>query len=747
VASSARGVKQHIVRIALGFAVLALFLGHAAKFYQIGLVTRLDYLLYDTRLRLTAPGTVDDRIVILDIDERSLATPGLGRWPWGRDVVAGIVHKLFDKYGVALVAFDVVNGEPDRSSGLPVLERLAAGELKEAREFQEALERMRTRLDHDGLFASAIKGRPVVLGFYFTNPGAEANGALPAPVLDSSIFRGRAIEFARYQGYGANLPLFQAAALGAGHFTPLVDEDGIIRRVPMLAEYKGQFYEPLSLAIFRAVAGFPKVEAGFAPGERFLSRGYAGLEWLDVGPRRIPIDANAAALIPYRGKEGSFPYVSLADVYFDKVPVEKLKGRIALVGTSAPGLVDLRATPVGTAYPGVEIHANLVAGMLDGSIKQRPAYVIGAEVLLLLAFGIPLALALPMLSPLRATLAFVAALALMAALNVAVWTQADTALPLAAGLLMIIALFALNMSYGYFVETRSKRQFTELFGQYVPPELVDEMARDPAKYSMEGKNEVLTVLFTDIRGFTTIAEGLDPKALAAFLNEFLTAMSLVIRTHRGTLDKYMGDAIMAFWGAPIADPQHAEQALAAALAMQAELARLNPAFKARGWPEIRIGVGVNTGPMSVGDMGSKLRKAYTVMGDAVNLASRIEGLTKQYGAAIIVGQTTKEAVRGVVFRELDRVRVKGKDESVAIFEPIGRETEVGKERVEELKLWGQALKLYRARNWDQAELILFNLQRLYPGAPLYSLYADRVARYRRESPGASWDGVTAFETK
>ncbi len=184
----------------------------------------------------------------------------------------------------------------------------------------------------------------------------------------------------------------------------------------------------------------------------------------------------------------------------------------------------------------------------------------------------------------------------MTGLNVAVWSEADIALPLAAGLLMIIALFALNMSYGYFVETRSKRQFTELFGQYVPPELVDEMARDPAKYSMEGKNEDLTVLFSDIRGFTSIAEGLDPKALAALLNEFLTAMSLVIRNHRGTLDKYMGDAIMAFWGAPVADPQHASHALAAALAMQAELARLNPVFKARGWKEIKIGVGVEHRP-------------------------------------------------------------------------------------------------------------------------------------------------------
>jgi adenylate cyclase len=740
-------VRQHLGRILLGLAVLAVFLGHAAKFYELGIVTRLDHVLYDTRLRLTATGGVDDRIVIVDIDERSLATPELGRWPWGRDVMAALLAKLFDKHGAALVAFDVVNGEPDRSSGLPVLERLAAGELKDAREFHDALERLRPRLDHDGLFAQAMKGRPVVLGFYFTNPEAEASGTLPAPVLDASLFRGRPIAFARYQGYGANLAQFQGAAHGAGHFTPLVDEDGIIRRVPMLAEYKGEYYEPLSLAVFRALAGYPKVEAGFAPEGRFLSGSYAGLEWLEVGPRRIPIDANAAALVPFRGKARSFPYVSAADLYLDKVPSERLKGRVVLVGASAPGLVDLRATPVGTAYPGVEIHANLIAGMLDGSIKQRPPYVIGAEVLLLLSFGVALALVLPLLSPLRATLAFLAALALMAALNVAVWTHADTALPLAAGVLMIIALFAANMSYGYFVETRSKRQFAELFGQYVPPELVDEMARDPAKYSMDGKNEVLTVLFTDIRGFTSIAEGLDPKALAAFLNEFLTAMSLVIRSHRGTLDKYMGDAIMAFWGAPVADPQHARHALEAAAAMQAELGRLNPAFRARGWPEIRIGIGLNTGPMSVGDMGSRLRKAYTVMGDAVNLASRLEGLTKAYGAGIIVGQTTKEAVPGIVFRELDRVRVKGKEAPVAIYEPLGAENEAGKARVEELKLWAQALKAYRARSWEQAELILFNLQRLYPGAPLYSLYAERVARYRQASPGPEWDGVTAFETK
>lgn len=731
----------------LGLVVLAVFLGHAAKIYQIGLVTRLDHIIYDARLRLTMPGGVDERIVILDIDEKSLATPELGRWPWGRDKVAKLVDKLFDKYGIAALGFDVVNAEPDTSSGLPVLERLAAAELKDNAAFQTAIAGLRQSLDHDALFAQAIKGRPVVLGYYFTSVrDARQTGVIPPPVLPAGTFAGRPIPFTDWAGFGGNLPEFQAAAAGAGHFTPIVDEDGIVRRVPMLAEHDKAFYEPLSLVLVRMLLGFPEVKPGYPP-DRFMSRSYSGLEWISAGKVRVPVDENAAALIPYRGYEHSFPYISLSDVYLDRVDENRLRGRIALVGTSAPGLVDLRATPVGSAYPGVEIHANLIAGMLDGTIKARPAYVLGAEVTLLAIGGLLLAFLLPFLSPLRATLTTVAALAVYGGLNLAVWQTAHLVLPLASSLLVVLAMFALNMSYGYFVESRSKRQFTELFGQYVPPELVDQMARDPGRYTMEGKSEVLTVLFSDIRGFTSIAEGLDPRDLSQLMNEYLTAMSNVIGEHRGTLDKYIGDAIMAFWGAPVAEPEHAASAVAAAMDMQAALGPLNATFRARGWPELTIGVGINTGPMRVGDMGSKLRKAYTVLGDAVNLASRLEGLTKRYGTGIIVGEQTRKAVSGIVFRELDRVRVKGKDEPVAIFEPIGVEGAIGKSRQEEFRLWQQALKAYRAQDWDQADVALFNLRRLYPNETLYAFYAERIAQHRARPPERSWDGVTSFEEK
>ena len=312
---------------------------------------------------------------------------------------------------------------------------------------------------------------------------------------------------------------------------------------------------------------------------------------------------------------------------------------------------------------------------------------------------------------------------------------------------MTVLLYALNMSWGYFVESRSKRQFTELFGQYVPPELVDKMAEDPEKYSMEGKSEELTVLFSDIVGFTSISESLEPKELSQFINDYLTAMSMVIRNNRGTLDKYIGDAIMAFWGAPVADAEHARQAVISAMAMQAELDKLRQQMVARGWPAIRIGVGVNTGQMRVGDMGSKLRKAYTVMGDAVNLSSRLEGLTRVYGVGILVGPNTRQIVKDIVFREIDRVKVKGKDEPVDIFEPIGVEGQVDKKVMDEIKLWHKALRAYRAQKWDEAEMDLFNAQRLSPECKLYQLYFERIKECRIDPPGPNWDGVTTFKTK
>ena len=742
-------MKQYLPRYVLGLVILLVLLGHSARFYQIPFINHLDALIYDTKVRLTMPQSMDQRVAILDIDEKSLAEQG--RWPWGRDKLATLMNKLFDQYGVKLVGFDVVFAEPDESSGLKSLETLAKKELKDAPVFQSALKELRPQLDYDARFAAAVKNRPVILGYYFSSKeGGVSSGAAPEPVFPAGTFSGRKIAFTQWVSFGANLAEFQQSAAGAGHFNPLVDpNDGISRRVPLLVEYKGQYYESLALAMVRNLLGNPPITPGY-PGNSPAS--YAAMEWLDLkttggGVMRIPVDENAATLIPYRGDQGSFPYISITDVLNDRIPKEKLAGRVIVVGTTAPGLMDLRATPVGAAYPGVEIHANLIAGMLDGAIKHKPPYILGADVLTVLIAGAVMAFLLPILSPLRATLVGIIVLLLLLSLNFGFWHVSNVVLPLANAMIAVVLLYAMNMSWGYFVESRTKRQLTGLFGQYVPPELVEEMSRDPENYSMAGRKAELTVLFSDVRGFTTISEGLEPDELATLMNEYLGAMTVVVRKHRGTLDKYIGDAIMAFWGAPVDDPEHAKNAVLTGLEMHVALHELNKNLMARGWPELKIGVGVNTGPMTVGDMGSPVRQSYTVMGDAVNLGSRLEGITKQYGVGFIVGESTRELLKKeFVFRELDRVRVKGKEDPVGIYEPVGEEGKVAREDLDEIKLWNQALRSYRSQDWDQAEVALMNLQRIKPRY-LYDLYVKRVEHLRKEPPGENWDGVTIFETK
>ena len=740
-------MRKHGTRIFAGLALVLVFLAHAAGWVHFAFVEKLDAIVYDTRLRLTMAGTVDTRIAIVDINEQSLLERergGEGRWPWPRDRIALLLDKLFDRYEVAVVGFDIVFSERDESSGIRVLERLAKEELKHVSQFQSVLSQIKPQLDYDEIFARHIKGRAVVLGYTFLTEDA-IKGALPQPVLSAESFRGQRPKVERYPGYTANLAVLQNSAPAGGHFNPLPDADGNVRRVPMLAEYGGAYYEPLSLAMLRLVFGGLPIKPIVA--EESMGTGYGGLEALQVGPYRIPVDADGAALVPYRGPRGSFPYYGVLEVLNDRVDIADLKGKIVLIGTTAPGLLDLRATPVDPVYPGVEIHANLIAGMIDNNIPNKPPYATGAEFAMVLVMGLALALWLPVLIPLHAMLVTLAALFLALGINLGLFQFAHIVLPLASVLLMILLIFTFNMAYGFLVEARGRRQITGLFGQYVPPELVDEMSKDPEKFSMEGESREMTVLFTDVRGFTTISEGLDPKALSLLMNEFLTPLTELIYKHRGTIDKYMGDCIMAFWGAPLADASHARNAVLAGLEMQRTLKSLQPQFQARNWPEIRIGVGLNTGRMSVGNMGSRIRLAYTVMGDAVNLASRLEGITKEYGADIIVGEDTKNAVPEVLFRETDRVRVKGKETAVAIFEPLGLESEVPQALRDQVDLFHGVLALYRKQEWDMAEQRLHDLKKMSPADRLYDAFLERIEFLRANPPGDSWDGAFTFQTK
>ncbi len=727
-------------QFAAGLVLVLLLLGQAAGLYGTNFINRIDAFLYDMKVRFSQVKTTDDRIVIADIDEKSLKE--IGRWPWPRDKLAELSTNLFQQYGVAALGFDVIFAEPDQSSGLQVLEKLAKGAMAGDAGFATSVSRLRGRLDYDGRLAEALATGPAVLGYYFgLNPGQESVGVLPEPVLDCKALASHGIQPIQATSYTGNLERLQVQTPFAGFFNAMPDFDGVMRRMPMLIEHDGQCYGSLALNLTRAGMGAEKMN--------ILPAGQSGHAWkptaLDVDGLKIPLDAQGMALVPYR-VAGAFPYVSAADIIAGRAPASQLEGRIVIVGSTAPGLLDLRVTPVHKAFAGVEIHANLISGILDDTLKWEPASQRSYLVMGVLVLGLVLAAALPWMTPAWSGALAGSLMAVLLGLDFYAWYALNMSLSMAAPLLVVAGLFVLNMSWGFFIEARSKAQITRLFGQYVPPELVDEMAKDPARYSLRGESRVMSVLFSDIVGFTSISEKLEAAQLAEMLNVYLSAMTRVVQDGKGTIDKYIGDAIMAFWGAPMSDEHHARDAILVAMAMQTTLAELNPKLEEKGWPPVKIGVGVNTGRMSVGNMGSEFRMAYTVMADAVNLASRLEALTRQYGVGVLVGEATKAQCPDIAFQIVDRVRVKGKDVPVAIYEPLGVAVEIAPERLKEAERFEAAFQDYQGQHWDDAEIKLMELRKANP-CKLYDVYLDRVTHFRFNPPAADWDGVFTFTSK
>ena len=729
-----------LVRVGIGLVVVLTF------FMAVGMtpmrpVEALEKAAYDARLRLFMPRTVDPRIVILDIDERSLNAEG--HWPWSRDKLALMVRQLFDKYNIAVMGFDIAFPERDNSSGIDTLDRLAHGDLKDDTRFQTLMDTERGKLDFDKAFADEIAKHPVVLGF-FINSRTERSGVLPPPDFrDQDIKTTGKLVITEATGYSGNRPELQKAASGAGHLSPVVDFDGLLRRVAVLAHFENGYYETMSVAVTRLYLGNVPLKVRT---DKYLGNDIRVVS-LRVGDKDIPVDDAVSALIPFRGGSGSFRYVSATDVIRGTLGANELVGKIVLVGTSAQGLLDVRATPVGEDYNGVEIHANMISGILDQTIKQRPFEGSVISAFMTLVAGIALAIFLPRLGVLPATAVTVAALGVFIGINIYAWVGLNYVLDIAGPLVMILTLYFFNMVYGFFLEARSRRLITGLFGTYVPKELVAEMALNPGEYSMRGESRDMTVLFSDVRDFTSISEGLSAEGLKDLMNAYLTAMTEVIQEKRGTIDKYIGDAIMAFWGAPLNDAEHAAHALEAALAMQKRIRGLDAEFVRRGWPVLNIGVGLNCGEMNVGDMGSRFRRAYTVMGDAVNIASRLEGLTKEYGVGILVSEGMVTAAQGFVYREVDRVVVKGRTEGIAIYEPIGKIGEVPEATLSDLDKFHKALEWYRKQRWNEAEEGMKALRFANPESKLYKLYLKRIADYRASAPQAEWNGVWVWTTK
>jgi adenylate cyclase len=744
---------QHWRRTLVTLAPIVLALLHSGGTLHWETIDKLEAMVYDARLTAFMPRDTDDRIVIVDIDEKSLAE--VGRWPWNRQHMSHLIQRLFDEQQIAVLGMDVVFAEADESSGLTHLKALSKGALRDDSGLARQMPQLEQELDYDQRFALALQDKPVVLGYYFTSDrGGRKSGALPAPVFDETSLQGRRFVSTEWSGYGSNIPKIAQGAPVAGFFNPVVDADGVVRSLPLLAKHEGAYYESLALAMFRTFMGQPQVLPGFAPGSE--STGYPYLESVllsqDGRSMAIPVDERVATLVPFRGnggpQGGSYTYISASDVLTGQLPPGMLQDRLVLLGTTAPGLLDMRATPVAEVYPGVETHANILSALLDGNLPVRPDYAQGYEWLLLLLSGLVLALLAPTLNALRTVVLAGLLTGGLVGLNLWLYTGFGLVLPLATLVLAVLLASALNMAYGYFVESRSKRELAHLFGSYVPPELVDEMVKEPERYSMQASDKVLTVMFSDMRGFTHLSESMEPAQLQALLNHVFTRLTQAIRERRGTIDKYMGDCVMAFWGAPVETPGHAALAVEAALAMGQAIADINLEHDQKQLPRIGMGVGLNTGLMCVGDMGSELRRSYTVIGDAVNLGSRLEGVSKFYGVEIVASDATRQqAGEGFIWQELDKVKVKGKDEAVTIHTVRGVQTDLTPALAQELAMWEHALNAWRAQNWDQAIADLDALLQLYPHKALYHLYHDRVKGRLGQPPDPAWDGSTQFETK
>lgn len=734
------------------------------------LIERLDNLFYDQRFTLMPKPlkNPDNKIVVVDIDERSLQAQG--QWPWDRFKVGQLVEQL-EAYGVIIVGFDITFPEPQRNSMQDLLTRVDATSLDE--DFVTRMRDIESALDADAYMANALASPAMdtVLAISF-NPVQEVEyGVLPQSIVrldDSIAARVRLQEMA---GYTANIAVLQGNAGGAGIMNQLPDVDGIIRRVPLIVRYKNQLYPTLALEMARLYF--------FEDSFELVTYPVGGVEQVEgirigrnAGQYELATDARAQVLVPYVGRsalsgEGQYPYVSATDVLDGTADPELFKNALVLVGTTATGMFDLRSTPLEAVYPGVEVHANILNGILDAFVVEdiaaggrgdvrstlnaidvrsqtqfpfKPVWEDGAILVTLLVAGLALSFILPLLGP--GMLAVAALFLTVAAVwgNFSLWSTAKMDLSLTLILLLIIMLCVGNMAYGFLRERLTRQTIKGMFDQYVPPAHIDAMLENPEDYTFSGESREMTVLFADIRDFTSVSEALSATELKQLLNEFFTPVTAIIFDNNGTVDKYVGDMVMAFWGAPLADNHHRHNAVNAALTILARVEQLRGEFVAKGFPAIDIGIGINTGMMNVGDMGSVYRRAYTVLGDSVNLGSRLEGLTKFYGLKCLIGEDTYAGLDDYVCRLIDRVKVKGKDLAVNAYEPLCLKRDASAALLASVNAYDAALQCYFAQRWDSAERKFSALLKQTPGTLLYKVYLERIALLREQNLAADWDG-------
>lgn len=738
-------IKQLPVLVSLTVLALAVIIKSNQPSFMIQLQNKVfDEYQHQFPREYTAAG-----VKIVDIDDESLKR--LGQWPWPRQILAELVDKLTEN-NASVIAFDIVFAEPDRTSPTHIAELWDADNDLKAK-----LDKLP---DHDTIFAASLSGSYAVTGYVLNN---EQNSRLPAKPFGFSyagLEGSHPKEYLlNFSGATLNLPVFEEMAEGNGFFNNTPDADGIVRRVPLALALDEDIYFSLAMEALRVAQGASSyiIKMAGASGEESYGEA-SGITEIRNGKFDIPTDAGGNFLVHYteHQPERYIPAWKILEPDFDPSLVE---GHILFFGTSAPGLLDLRATPLNPSLPGVEVHVQAMEQILTGEYLYRPDWILFAEIVLMVLVGLLLIIVMAQLTAVWGAVFMLAAQAGALWFSVEMFrTHGYLIDPVSPGL-VILVLYLTESLRRYILSESERKQVRGAFAQYMSPVMVEQLAKNPEKLTLGGEMKELTVLFCDIRGFTTISERFNAQQLTTFINRFLTPMSDVILAHKGTIDKYMGDCIMAFWNAPLDDDQHARNGCISALRMFDALNALNATRKQRaideGWDyfDVGIGIGLNTGEICVGNMGSEQRFDYSVLGDDVNLASRLEGQSKTYGVGIVIGEKTHTKIPELATLELDRIKVKGKTTGVTIFTLLGDETladDVGFLKLKEL--WEKTLDAYRHQQWDEAEnyIGLCETQMQQTGlnlSGLFALYRERIATYRNTPPPENWDGVFEALTK
>jgi adenylate cyclase len=680
-------------------------------------------------------------VTIVDIDDKSLAK--LGQWPWPRTRIADMIQNLTQSGAVA-IGFDVVFSEPDRLNP-----DLVADQMRSLDDATRA--KLRELPTNDQILAEAIKRSRVVLGETGQRAiSSEIDKSLPFTGVATVGEEGAERFLFEFPGLLRNVPVIEKAAAGRGLFTIKTERDGLIRRVPMVMRAQGNIMPSLSLEILRVATGTPTL---------LIRTDKTGVRAVRLKGVEIPTDKNGQLWVHYARQDPSI-YVSAADVLDNTVPPAKLAGKLVLVGTSAVGLNDIKTTPVSSTMPGVEIHAQVLESLLSKAVISQPSYALGVELIAALVIGLLVIIFTPNLGPVRLVLAGATFAAILVGTSWFFYAQRRYLIDFTYPLLSTTAIY-LTLIFASFVrEQRQRVQIRGMFAQYMSPVLVEQLAQSPEKLVLGGEEREMTIMFSDVRGFTTISESYkhDPQGLIALMNRFLTPLTDVIIERKGYIDKYMGDAIMAFWNAPLDDAEHEVNACEAAIQMLEQIDVVNKEREQEAadgghvYIPLNVGIGLNTGIGVVGNMGSDLKKNYSVLGDSVNLASRLEGQTKEYGFPIIVGSRTALAAKEkFAILELDFIMVKGKTEPEVIYAIAGREDVMHSGAFQRLRnITIEMLGCYRSRNW-QGALDAIERGRRSEDADtlekLFKLYEARIKEFQLNPPPEGWTGAYALLTK